>query len=114
MKKSFPEISDTVLKLCGNFEQYDFLKFHLYRLIYESPETLVEHYNREVDIGNTGENLQIMYFIILHKLFLRQFNKSPITIDKSTNSIKVKGKVYLVKDTFEFQKENKGTLRVVR
>lgn len=113
MKDSYPEIKDTILKFCSDFDVEDFAKFHFLRLVYETPESLVELYNREVDIGNTGEKLQILYFIVFHKLFIRNIGESPIVLDSKTNSIKVKGKICLTNNGFEYKNDNRSHLKVI-
>lgn len=91
--------------------QEDFMLFHFNRLFYEPPEKIVELYNNEVEIGLTGEKLQILYLLVFHELFLEHFKESPIVI-VDNKTIDVKGKIYLTKNSFEYEKNNK--LRVIR
>lgn len=91
--------------------QEDFTLFHFHRLYYEPPEKIVELYNNEVEIGLTGEKLQILYLLVFHELFLEHFKKSPIVI-VDNKTIDIKGKIYLTKNSFEY--EDKTKLRVIR
>lgn len=94
-----------------NTNEKEFLSFHFNRLFYEKPEKIVELYNNEVEIGLTGEKLQILYLLVLNKLFIKHFYKSPIVI-VDNNTIDIKGKIYLTKNSFEY--EDKNNLRVIR
>ncbi|MGG5639134.1 hypothetical protein [Myroides sp. C20-1] len=113
MKDSYSEIKNTILHFCEDIDVDDFAEFHLHRLVYETTESLVRLYNQEIDIGITGEKLQILYFIIFHKLFIRNLGKSPIVLSSETKSVQVKGKISLTNNGFEFQNESRSFLKLV-
>lgn len=113
MKSTYPEFNNTILHFCGNINLDDFAEFHVKRLAYESTEKLIEIYNHEVEIGMTGEKIQILYFIILHKMFIRDLGKSPIILDVDKATVKIKGKIYSTKNGFEFKNQIKSHLRII-
>ena len=78
-------------------------------MYFEPPEKIVELYNKEVEIGLTGEKLQIPYLIVFHVIFLEHFDKSPIII-VDNKTIELKGKIYLTQNSFKYETNN---LRVV-
>jgi len=58
----------------------EFIEFHYKRLHYEDLGRIVDYYNREFDIGETGEILQVIFLIMLHKTFIKHLEQSPIKI----------------------------------
>ena len=122
LEEPTPIIRDPIMKINSKIKenllineespnQEDFTLFHFHRLYYEPPEKIVEIYNNEVEIGLTGEKLQILYLIVFHVIFLEHFEKSPIII-VDNHTIDLKGKIYLTKNSFEY--EDKSNLRVIR
>ena len=87
-------------------EDEEYLKYHYHRLFYEDVKELVVHYNKEVEIGMTGERLQILHFIMLDRLFLKKINESPIVINDDY-TIKTRGKVYLSNSKLFYNKLKK-------
>lgn len=77
----------------------EYMYFYYTRLSSDTSEELVRLYNRECDIGLTGERVQNMFLIMLHKLFINRFNKSPMIFSKDL-SVELKGKIELNKIDF--------------
>lgn len=108
------EIKDTLFEIIEDVTLDDFAVFFINRLIFEPIETLVELYNKEVEIGVTGEKMQTLYFVVFHKLFLRYWDKSPIVLSPDSKSIRVKGKIRLGRNGFKLVDGNCGHLKIVK
>ncbi|MEG1388571.1 MAG: hypothetical protein RSC72_15080 [Algoriella sp.] len=96
-------MKNTVLYFSNKIEIEDFATFYLNRFEYMDNSLFIDQYNREVEIGNTGEVLQVCYFTIMDRIFKRKFGKSPMVLNSEDKSITIKGTIYLSKDSFEFE-----------
>lgn len=76
--------------------QTNFLKFIFFRLFYEDDDELIKLYNKEFQIGLTGEYFQKVYLVCFDRIFKRRFDMSPIG-GIENKKVFMKGKVSLFK-----------------
>lgn len=76
--------------------QTNFLKFIFFRLFYEDDDELIKLYNKEFQIGITGEYFQKVYLVCFDRIFKRRFDMSPIG-GIENKKVFMKGKVSLFK-----------------
>ena len=76
--------------------QTNFLKFIFFRLFYEDDDELIKLYNKEFQIGLTGEYFQKVYLVCFDRIFKRRFDMSPIG-GIENKKVFMKGKVSLLK-----------------
>lgn len=76
--------------------QSNFLTFMFFRLYYEDDVELVRLYNKEFEIGITGEYFQQLYLICFLYIFNKRFNKSPI-VGVDNKKVLMTGKAFLSK-----------------
>lgn len=76
--------------------QNNLLRFLLFRLYYEDDDELIRIYNKEFQIGLTGEYFQQLYLVCFDRIFKRRFDMSPIG-GIENKKVFMKGKVSLFK-----------------
>lgn len=76
--------------------QTNFLKFIFFRLFYEDDDELIKLYNKEFQIGLTGEYFQKVYLVCFDRIFKKRFDMSPIG-GIENKKVFMKGKVSLFK-----------------
>ncbi|WCM40855.1 hypothetical protein MG290_07665 [Flavobacterium sp. CBA20B-1] len=111
MKKNCTKNSEFTLRFSSKVNIEDSMLFFFNRMIFLEDQLFIELYNREVEIGNTNEVLQVFYFMTMDRIFNRKFGKSPIVLNKEELLLTVKGKVYLTNTGFELE-NNKYNLSV--
>ena len=76
--------------------QNNLLRFLLFRLYYEDDDELIRIYNKEFQIGLTGEYFQQLYLVCFDRIFKKRFDMSPIG-GIENKKVFMKGKVSLFK-----------------
>lgn len=103
MKNNSTKNSEFTLRFSSKVNIEDSMLFFFNRLIFLEDQLFIQLYNREVEIGNTNEVLQVFYFMSMDRIFNRKFGKSPIALNKEQLLLTVKGKVYLTNTGFELE-----------
>ena|SRR6218665_311840 len=103
MENNSSKNSEFTLRFSSKVNVEDFIFFFANRLIFLEDELFISQYNREVEIGDTNEPLQMYFFLAMDKIFTRKFGKSPIVLNREQMLLTVKGKVYLTKTGFELE-----------
>lgn len=76
--------------------QNNLLRFLFFRLYYDDDDELIRLYNKEFQIGLTGEYFQQLYLLCFDRIFKRRFDMSPIG-GIENKKVFMKGKVSLFK-----------------
>ena len=80
MKKSQNESDNSGFSKDGEVyvNQNNLLRFLIFRLYYDDDDELIRLYNKEFQIGLTGEYFQQLYLVCFDRIFKRRFDMSPI------------------------------------
>lgn len=98
MKKSQNESDNSGFSKDGEVyvNQNNLLRFLIFRLYYDDDDELIRLYNKEFQIGLTGEYFQQLYLVCFDSIFKRRFDISPIG-GIENKKVFMKGKVSLFK-----------------